>query len=158
MKRIADPTELLPPFRRAVEQLLTALRAVGHVPELFETYRTPERSRALVSQGVSRAHGLSMHCYRIAADVICAKHEWSCEEHGCTYYRQLGLHAARLGFTWGGNWDGDGIPREQREHDLPHVQAVPLALQQRVRRSSVADLEELVAEYLGAGRKTGSGG
>jgi hypothetical protein len=148
VKRISDPTELLPPFRRAVEQLFTAMRAAGHEPVLHETYRSPERSKALVAAGTSRVVGLSMHCFRIAADVICAKHQWSCEEHGCAFYRQLGLHAARLGLTWGGDWDGDGVTREQREHDLPHVQGVPMALQQRVRRSSVADLEELLGEYL----------
>lgn len=148
MKRVNDPAELLPAFRDVVEQLLERMRREGYKPVLHETYRTPERSKQLVASGTSRVAGLSMHCYRIAADVICGVHQWSCEEKGCGYYRRLGIEAARLGLTWGGNWDGDGITREQREHDLPHVQAVPLAVQQRVRRSTLPDLEELVSEYL----------
>ncbi|HYC44490.1 MAG TPA: M15 family metallopeptidase [Burkholderiales bacterium] len=150
MKRVSDPAELLPPFRRAVEQLLERMRARGFSPTLHETYRTPERSKALVKAGTSRVHGLSMHCYRIAADVICGAHGWDCEKNGCTFYTRLGFEASRLGLTWGGNWDGDGVTREQREHDLPHVQGVPLAVQNRVRQAPVADLEELLSEYLRA--------
>lgn len=150
MKRYSDPAELLPPFRRAVETLLERMRARGFAPRLHETYRSPARSQELVAKGTSRAAGLSMHCYRIAADVICAQHLWDCETKGCTYYTRLGYEAQLLGLTWGGNWDGDSVTREQREHDLPHVQAVPIAVQQRVRRATLPDLEELLAEYLRA--------
>jgi hypothetical protein len=148
VKRVSGLDELLPPFRHVLVTLLERLHAAGHKPRVHETYRSPERSKALVAQGVSRVNGLSMHCYRIAADVICGQHGWECEAKGCAYYTRLGYEAQRLGLTWGGNWDGDTVTREQREHDLPHVQAVPMAVQARARRAPVVELEELLAEYL----------
>jgi hypothetical protein len=150
MKRIADPAELLPPFRRAVEQLFVAMRAAGHEPVLHETYRTPERAARLVLEGRSKlTPGMpSMHTLRIAADVICARHQWGCGKHSCDFYQRLGAAAERLGMTWGGRFAA---------RDLVHVQAVPVGAQQQARRSQQAELEELVAEYLIGGRKTGSG-
>lgn len=150
MTRYSDPAELLPRMRRTVALLEQRVLAAGHESVLHETYRSPERSQALVVQGVSRAQGLSMHCFRIAADLPCKRHMWSCEKVGCSYYTVLGQEASKLGLTWGGNWDGDNVPREQREHDLPHVQGVPLAVQNLVRRATLPQLEEMLAEYLRA--------
>lgn len=149
MKLVNDLAELSAPFRAAVEQLLEQLRAAGYEPLVFETYRTPERARWLVAQGKSRAKdGQSMHCYRVAADIICAKHYWACEGCGCDYYTQLGIEAAKLGLTWGGDWDGDGVTREQHEHDLPHVQGVPTSAQDAVRHAATLEIDHIVAHYL----------
>lgn len=149
MKLYNDHAELLPAFRAAVERLEQALIVAGFRPLLFETYRTPERAAWLVATGKSRAKdGKSMHCLRIAADVICAQHYWACEEHGCGFYTRLGAEARLLGLTWGGDWDGDGVTREQHEHDLPHVQAIPVRFQDAARRASAAELDALVARSL----------
>jgi hypothetical protein len=134
-----DPSALLAPLRVRVAKLLARMIARGHKSKLHETLRSEGRSQALVAAGKSRAKGPSMHCYGVAADIICARHAWGCEAVGCKHYDVLGEEAAALGLTWGGDWDGDGVTREQREHDLPHVQAVPLSLQDEVRAAASAD-------------------
>lgn len=147
--RVSSPSALVPPFRAAVTTLADRLSAAKFKPRLFETYRSPKRAQQLVEAGKSRAKGgLSMHCYGVAADIICAEHLWSCEKHGCGFFEALGREAKALGMTWGGDWDGDGVTREQREHDLPHVQAVPITAQAAVRRATPAQLAELVKQYV----------
>lgn len=147
--RISSPVSLVPPFRGAVATLMDRLGAAKFKPRLFETYRSPKRAQELVEAGVSRAKGgLSMHCFGMAADIICADHLWSCEKRACGFYEALGREAKALGMTWGGDWDGDGVTREQREHDLPHVQAVPIAAQAAVRRAKPTELAELAEQHL----------
>jgi hypothetical protein len=150
MTRLNALAFLLPPMRRAVEELIVRMRARGYESVVHETRRSRVRSAELVTAGVSRAKGPSMHCFDIAADLPCAEHFWSCEEKGCDYYVVLGEEAAKLGLTWGGDWDGDGVTREQREHDLPHVQGVPAtaAIQDRVRASSPAEIEAMLVRYI----------
>lgn len=144
--RISDPAELALPFRMAVEELLERLRAAGYHPVLHETYRTPERAAALAEGGSGIAQ--SMHCLRIAADVICSRHAYDCGKHGCDFYQRLGAAAERLGMTWGGRWP---------KRDLVHVQGVPLVAQNEARRSTPAEIERLCGDYLLiGGRKTGS--
>lgn len=133
----ADPAALSPPFRAAVERLLEQLRAAGYAPVLHETYRTPERAVLLAEAGPGIAQ--SMHCLRIAADAICARHGYDCGKHGCDFYQALGATAERLGMTWGGRW-----PKQ----DLVHVQAIPIAVQNQARRSTPAEVDQLAAEYL----------
>lgn len=150
--RISSPSALVPPFRAAVTSLADRLRASKLQPRLFETYRSPKRAQELVEAGKSRARGgLSMHCYGMAADIICAEHLWGCEAHGCGFYEALGREARALGMTWGGDWDGDGITREQREHDLPHVQAIPIEAQAAVRRAEPGELAAMARMYLARG-------
>lgn len=152
MTRFTGLDQLRPAFRRAVATLLKRMEAAGYHPRVHETYRTPERSGALVAAGKSRAKGPSMHCYRIAVDVICDEHRWDCEKLGCGFYTRLGAEYEKLGITWGGNWDGDGVTREQREHDLPHGQGVPAgpAIQDRVRAATPEQIDAMLAEYLRA--------
>lgn len=147
--RISSPAGLVPPFRAAITTLADRLSAAKFKPRLFETYRSPKRAQELVEAGRSRARGgLSMHCYGMAADIICADHLWSCEHHECGFFEALGREAKTLGMTWGGDWDGDDVTREQREHDLPHVQAVPITAQAAVRRATPAQLADLVRQYV----------
>lgn len=139
MSRESSAQELSPVFRAAVVKLLGKLRAAGYAPVLHETYRSPERAAALAKKGTGIA--LSMHTLRIAADIICAKHEWSCGKHGCDFYQRLGEAAEGMGLTWGGRF---------KNRDLVHVQGVPVAMQQRARRASLHELEELVLRQLSA--------
>lgn len=155
--RVSSPSALVPPFRAAVAALADRLSAAKFKPRLFETHRSPKRAQELVEAGKSRARGgLSMHCYGMAADIVCADHLWSCEKHGCGFYDALGREARALGMTWGGDWDDDGVTREQREHDLPHVQAVPLSAQGEVRRANPAGLASLAKAYLSRGAAGGA--
>ena len=146
MKRTADPAELLSPVRERVERLLAWLREDGYEPVLHETYRTPERSAELVAAGKSQVKGgPSMHCYRIAADIICARHQWGCANHGCDFFDRLHSKALGLGFTRVRLTE----PRTGRTYwDGPHIQAVPVALQSRVRNAKPEEIEQLAREYL----------
>lgn len=136
-RRIDDPATLQPAFRAAVVSLLERLRSEGHEPVLHETYRSPARAAELSKKGTGIA--LSMHTLGVAADVICARHRWSCREHGCGFYDALGAAAESLGMTWGGRW---------RKRDYPHVQGIPVAVQARARRSTSSQVAELLTEYL----------
>jgi hypothetical protein len=148
MTRISDPDELLPPVRASVERLIAWLREDGYEPALHETYRTPERGAALVAAGKSQVKGgPSMHCYRIAADIICAKHKWGCANHRCTFFDALHAKALGLGFTRVRLTE----PKTGRKYwDGPHVQAVPVAVQNQVRRAKPEEIEQLAREYLRA--------
>lgn len=137
MTRIYAIDELLPPFQRPYRTLVDRLIMAGHQPVLHESYRSPERAAALAAAGKGIA--LSMHTLRIAADTICARHQYDCGKHGCDFYQRMGLEAERLGMTWGGRWE---------KRDLVHVQGIPVAVQARARAATLPELEELLAEYL----------
>lgn len=147
MKRVADPTELLPPVRERVERLMAWLREDGYEPVLHETYRTPQRAAQLAGSGNGTAIPDSMHCYRIAADIICARHKWGCKNHRCAFFDVLHAKALALGFTRVRLTE----PKTGRKYwDGPHVQAVPVAVQNRVRRAKPEEIEQLAREYLRA--------
>jgi hypothetical protein len=145
----SDPETLVTAFRQRVEALLERLQALGHAPRLHETFRTPARAAQLVREGKSKSlGGKSMHCYGVAADIICANHRWSCATHGCGFYAALGREARALGLTWGGDWDSDPATKNGF-NDLPHVQAVPLELQDDIRDADTAlERETIVAAAL----------
>lgn len=146
----ADDIELLvPSFRPVVRRLLDALTARGFSPVPRDTLRTPAEALANAQKGVGIAN--SMHCYGVAVDVICGAHGWSCRERGCPFFTALGEEAEKLGLTWGGRW---------RRRDFPHVQAIPVADQGRIRKlgaqgqAAVLDAfvrSRLVAQMLGGG-------
>lgn len=152
-KRWDDLDALMLPFRARVVALLGRLAALDFRPLLWETYRSPERAQLLVREGKSLARGgLSMHCYGVAADIICAEHRWGCEErdehgkrkHDCNFFRVLGEQAKACGLAWGGDWDGDGDQHDQKLIDMPHVQGVPLELQDRIRAAQSHDERERI--------------
>lgn len=119
---------LLPSFRERVEALLGRMRELGYQPVPRDTLRTPAEAAANARRGSGIAD--SIHCYGAAADVICDEHGWSCAQRGCGFFEQLGVVAEALGLTWGGRW-----PRR----DMPHVQAVTLAEQKRLRSLKTAE-------------------
>ena len=119
---------LLPSFRVLVEDLVARMRERGFDPKVHETYRSPERAKLLVLQGRSRARGLSLHCFGAAADIISKSRGYEWPE----FFRALGDEAKSLGLTWGGDWDSDpNTPN--RFDDRPHVQAIPVRLQDAFR-------------------------
>jgi peptidoglycan L-alanyl-D-glutamate endopeptidase CwlK len=139
--RLSDPGLLAPAFRAKLEAVLSALRAVGHDPIVHETMRSQARAQQLVADGKSKAKGgLSMHCYGIAADVICGRHRWDCHKHKCDFFEAYGVTAEKHGLTWGGRW--------RTLVDKPHVQAVPVRLQNKVRALPDEHVETFVASFL----------
>lgn len=146
-----DLDKLVPAFRERVAGLVLRLQARGFKARAHETYRSPERARQLVAEGKSKSTGgLSMHCYGLAADIICADHKWACRASGCRFFAALGEEARVLGLVWGGDWDGDGDTKDQTFIDLPHVQAIPIGDQARVRAMPAEQVAAFAAQRLGA--------
>lgn len=133
-ERCSDPEQLLPSFRRRVVALLARLRAAELHPVLFETFRTPERAAQLARRGTGIVG--SMHCYGVAADIICELHLWACHEHGCKFFDALLEQGQRLGLTCGGEW---------ARRDLPHVQGIPLRQQAAIRAANTAEERDAIA-------------
>jgi len=141
---ISDIGRLVPAFETRVLSVLGALKGQGYKPTLHETYRDPARAAALVAAGKSKARGgLSMHCYGCAADVICGDHQWDCARHHCKFFDALGAQAEDMLLTWGGRW--------ATLHDLPHIQAVPVSWQEKIRAAKPTEIDGLVQKYF-AGR------
>lgn len=135
---------LLPSFREKVRQLLERMRELGHDPILFDGLRTAEEALRNARRGTGVV--LSMHLYGCAADIICAKHLWSCREKKCKFFTRLGAEAGKLGLFWGGSFG-----------DFPHVQALPFRplIQNRMRalgtkEDSLDERDALCAKHLGA--------
>lgn len=145
---LKDPDLLLPVFREKAEAVFTSMQVQGYKPVLFETLRTPARAQALRRKGTSRAKRLSMHCYGAAADFICATHRWRCRRYGCAFYQVLGETAKAHGLWWGGDMFPKNRWTGKKFVDMPHVQAVPFKLQNKLRASN--DLVKFVAEVLSA--------
>lgn len=144
---------LVPAFREKLQSTLINLVGQGFSPRVHETYRSLERAKALVAAGRSKARGgMSMHCYGVAADVICGAHQWECRRHFCRFFETLGDCAEDNGLTWGGNWDRDVKPGEKGEDDRPHVQLPPLRLQNLVRATPAGQMDRLCREIL-AGKR-----
>jgi len=132
-----DLDRLAPTFRAELEGTLRDVREAGFSPLLWETIRSPERARWLKERGRSKAGERSMHVLGIAADVICEEHHWGCPR-GCGFYDALQTAAERRGLTSGRSWGWDS----------PHVQAIPVAMQDRAREcTTTAELEELIREH-----------
>lgn len=146
-----DLAALVGPFRDRVEALIKRMKDRGHVARVHETMRSKERSEALVRAGKSRVRGgPSMHCYGVAADLICHFHLWECRKHGCGFFEALGHEARLLGLTWGGDWDGDGDLSDQSFNDRPHTQAVPLRTQHEIWAAKSKDeIVEIARRALG---------
>lgn len=145
MSRLSDIALLLPSFRARLMPMLERIRGQGYKPVVHETLRSLERSEQLVKEGRSQSVGPSMHCYRIAADIICGEHGWDCKEHGCRFYDVLhaealdsGLTRVRLTNKKTGKkfWDG------------PHVQGCPVRLQDKVRECAPEHLDTLCKAIL----------
>jgi len=128
---VRDMQLLLPSFRERVELVLERLRARGFDPVVWETYRSPARAKQLVARRRSRVRGLSMHCYGAAVDIISESRKWSWPQ----FFNALGDEAKRLGLTWGGDWNANGI-QEDSDFDAVHIQAVPVRLQDDFRALS----------------------
>lgn len=138
--RQSDIGLLVEPFREKIAALLVALKGQGYHPVLHETLRSAERAEQLVQQGKSKAKGgRSMHCYGLAADIICGDHQWDCRRHQCAFFDALGAQAEDLGLTWGGRWTA--------LVDLPHVQAIPIKLQALARATAPEHMGTLVSTY-----------
>lgn len=141
MLRLNDLGLLVPAFRERVELALADLRAAGYAPRVHETARSPERAKMLVAKGKSMAKGgLSMHCYSIACDVICAKHTYYCRDNSCDFFERYGVAAENRGLIWGGRWTSI--------NDRPHVQGVPIRLQDQIRAMPADEIAEFVRKHL----------
>jgi hypothetical protein len=135
----APPTEvpvhrsldgLAPKFRAAVERVLTAMRADGHDPVVFETIRTDARQEFLHGFGRAYDDGRGVvthsqsaadtwHGYGLAVDIVSGSRRWAA---GAGFWTSLGTHARREGLVWGADWNSNGRSDDERFLDRPHVQ------------------------------------
>lgn len=111
---------LAPRFVEALEDVVAAMRILGHDPWIFETLRTPARQAALYARGrtvpgriVTKAssHLRSWHGHGLAADIICRDTHWNATS---AFWSDLGRACRTVGLTWGGDW--------RQFPDRPHVQ------------------------------------
>lgn len=138
--RADDITQLVPSFRVKVQELLDLMRADGYDPVVRDAYRTHEEAQANEAAGVGIAD--SMHCYRVAADIIDAVRGWAHPE----FFDALHTHALDLGLTRVRRRQANG----RRVWDKPHVQAIPVALQAAVRKAkTVEEIDAICAKHLG---------
>lgn len=114
---------LLYPFRVNVVRVVDDMKALGFDPWVFETWRSGERADWLVAQNRLASGRNSMHCYGLAADIICRERHWD----NPLFFEALGNVAKDRGLTWGGSDFGPNI------YDGPHIQAIPVSLQPIVR-------------------------
>lgn len=142
----SDPKLLLPSVRIRVEAMIVVLRNEGQNPKLFETGRSPERAIWLGTTGKSRNGVGSLHCLGAAADLIDAEHGWD----NPAFFVALGRVAALYGMTWGGDWDANPDTKQTFD-DRPHVQGVPVPMQNALRACRTFEARErFVAAYLQA--------
>lgn len=134
-----DITQLVPSFRVLVEQLLELMKAAGFDPIVRDAYRTHAEAQANEAAGVGIAD--SMHCYRVAADIIDADRGWAHPE----FFAKLHELALGLGLTRVRRRQANG----KRVWDQPHVQAIPVSLQAAVRAAKTVDeIEAICAKHL----------
>lgn len=125
---------LVPAFRKRIEDVVADLIVAGHRPKVWETYRSPERAAILARRGTGIV--MSMHCYGVAADIIHAEQLWKAPPR---FWRALRDAAESHGLVSGARW---------RRVDLPHVQAVPVAMQDKIRASTAEEVANICAELL----------
>jgi hypothetical protein len=127
-KVLDDLDFLLSAFRPKVDLMIAAMTARGFKLRVFETRRERQRAHYLASIGKSKNGALSMHCLDAALDCVDAEKLWD----NPAFFRALGEESQKLKLTWGGDWDGDPTTKESFV-DSPHVQAIPVHLQNRFR-------------------------
>lgn len=135
--RLSDVDLLLPSVAARLAWALSLVRGQGFSPLVFETIRSKARAAELAEKGTGTVD--SIHCYGGAVDVICGFHQWNCARHHCGFYEVYGPAAEQCGFTWGGRW---------KRVDKPHIQAVPVRLQNAFRALSEADRDAFAAACL----------
>lgn len=134
-----DITQLVPSFRKVVEELLERMKAAGFDPIVRDGYRTPAEALANEARGVGIAD--SMHCYRVAADIIDAQRGWDHPE----FFAALHELALELGLTRVRRKQGNG----KKVWDQPHVQAIPVSLQAAVRAAKTVEaVDAICAKHL----------
>lgn len=115
-----DPNHLLPGFRQKLERVFWRMKKRGFKPALFEGLRSPARAKRLNARGTGIEK--SMHIYGIAADVVDAEKLHNASPQ---FWAALGEEAEREGLTWGGRW----LSKRRPEGDRPHVQYIPVSMQ-----------------------------
>lgn len=125
---------LLPSFRKKVDLLLAGMLASGFDPIPFDTFRTAAEAAANARSGKGIVN--SMHEYGAAVDIISGSKGWN---HPA-FFEELGKQAEHLGLTWGGRFT---------RVDKPHVQAISVNNQNRLRALPDNKRDAFVAQLLG---------
>jgi D-alanyl-D-alanine carboxypeptidase-like protein len=142
----ADKTyeQLVPSFRERTDILLKRMVARGFEPVVIDAVRTVEEA----AKNAAKGSGIidSMHCWNVAVDVIEQGNGWANPK----FFKALGEEAKKLGLTWGGSWT--------RKPDRPHVQAIPVGWQHKVRAcKNLQQVDQVCADWLKRVKLTDAG-
>jgi peptidoglycan L-alanyl-D-glutamate endopeptidase CwlK len=102
--RKSDLDLLHPKVKEMTLVLLQRAQEAGLNVDVFETFRTHERSDWLYTQGRTLARGgSSYHNYGLAVDLVFkdASGQWTWNS---AQWKQLGYIGKQIGFEWGGDW------------------------------------------------------
>lgn len=147
-----DLDRLDPTFRLQVEKLVEYMTERGWKPVVWETYRSPERARELMKRGTSKNGDRSMHCLGLACDIVDGDFHnvkgatgkesyWTAPP---AFWADLEDGAQLLGLTRLFKMGKKDIPGQADSWDLPHVQAVKVGEQNKVRAMKPAELAAFV--------------
>jgi len=149
-----DLDKLDPSFRLKIEQLLKYMTDRGWKPVVWETYRSPERARELLAKGTSKNGDRSMHCIGLACDIVDGDfHNTGSAKEGYwtappAFWADLEDGAQLLGLVRLFKMGKKDIPGQADSWDLPHVQAVKVAEQNKVRAMNVVQRAAFVKARL----------
>lgn len=152
-----DLDKLDPTFRAKVDILLERMIAAGWKPLVWETYRSPERGAELQKRGVSKNGALSMHTLCLAVDIVdgdrynVTKNKDVPESYWVApakFWADLEDFAIDLGLTrifkqGTKHVAGDG---DSESWDKPHVQAIAISEQNKVRAMTPAERATFVLD------------
>jgi len=137
-----DLDKLDPTFRERVDELLRRLHAAKHDVMVWEAHRSFERARELEARGTGVER--SMHCYRIAVDIV--KREAPHWDAPPAMWWAICNEAEALGLTAGKRF----VSKRRPLGDQPHVQALPASDDDWVRTATPVEIAERVAQHLDA--------
>lgn len=114
--RIDDLNQLHPILKTKILLLLKLAKEAGLNVDVFETYRTPERSNMLYDKGTGAKAGYSYHNYNLACDIVFKNDKgWTWDSKD---WIKLGEIGKSIGLDWGGDWTMRDCPHFQLTFDL----------------------------------------
>lgn len=122
-RNMVNINKLAPHTKAAAKKLHTFAELNDIDVLIYETIRTVERQKELVAAKKSKTMK-SYHIVGQALDFVLvdAKGEALWNGYNSPKGKMFVKEAKRLGFTWGADWDNDGLTSDETFVDSPHLQ------------------------------------